>query len=187
MNKKLDNYICIFLYHRKAQMYQTISIHLIRKSNSQTNDDKIIITPSLSRSTEINETSMVYNVALSIPPDHSNSYLPYKANMTLESSKSLQTYIRTLLHLLKADNEPYKSIQFDLPMIPSILVSQKDLSTLEYDIYHYLDLLVNSWPTTPASVAPNAPVKPRRSSRHLFFDDDDFPVPCKNMGYSCHY
>jgi len=183
----LDNYFCPFIYHRKAQMYQNLNIRLIRKDSSEENDDRILIRPSLTLSTDSNTTSMVYNVIHTIPKEYVSNETTCRSSMSFESTASLITYIRTLLNLLQYDNSPFSNIQFDLPMMPSILVSPENLNVVRYSIYEYLEVLMKSWPTTrPAT--PSVPARARSNSyaRHLFFDDDDQFDYCKNRGYTCH-
>jgi len=117
------------------------------------NDERITIRPSLVKTLD-GEASMEYNVIHSIPSSMLKTNHSSTTRMTLRSMKDLNTYIQSILELLRADESPYASIQLDLPMMPSVLVSPKNLSyRLCESIAKQLSLLETAWPVVPLPVS----------------------------------
>jgi len=122
---------------------------MISNLKDNTNDERIVIRPTLVKALD-GDVSMEYNVTHDIPPSmiHINEHRSIKMNFG--SIRSLISYIDSLLALLRVDEGPYASIQFDLPMLPSILVSPKNLTyNVQDHIIDHIKLLNTSWPVVP--------------------------------------
>jgi hypothetical protein len=92
-----------------------------------------------------------------------------EVSRSIMTADTLQAYVETLLELLYRDEAPFENIQFDLPGIPSVLVSAKTLSKVRPTLEHYLHTLLvanyDAWPRIETTSK-----KPTKS--HLFFDED---------------
>jgi hypothetical protein len=122
---------------------------MISNLKDNTNDERIVIRPTLVKAVD-GDVSMEYNVTHDIPSSmiHTNEHRSIKMNF--RSIRSLVHYIDSLLALLRVDEGPYASIQFDLPMLPSILVSPKNLTyNVQDHIIDHIKLLNNAWPVVP--------------------------------------
>ena len=91
----------------------TLSIVFTRDANSK-NDDKIIIRPD-------EDQGGGYHV----------KYIDSQTNVKFEFDSdwiNVEKYVDQVLSLLKADEEPFKSVQFMFPGYPVIMVSIEKLS-----------------------------------------------------------
>jgi hypothetical protein len=56
-------------------------------------------------------------------------------------------FLSMTLRLLTVDEEPFHSVQFTLPAMPSVMVSPKNLSSQTRDlIYDSVEATMNNWP-----------------------------------------
>jgi hypothetical protein len=116
-----------------------------RDKNKQ-NDDAIIIVPFLNKGST--SEPLEYTVTHKIGASHSPKGLLEKS-VTIMNSTNLLSYIRNLLTVLYYDEDPFMSIQFDLPGFPQTLVSPRNLDLVEdaiLDRYAQLAESPTSWP-----------------------------------------
>jgi hypothetical protein len=97
--------------------------------------------------------------------------------------RSLLKWVRVLFRLLENDSEPFASVQFDFPIMPSIIVNVSALDKAYNTILDAMEFHMDNWPTdqppyTPYSpreeedeeVPPLIPISPPAGewNRHLF-------------------
>jgi hypothetical protein len=87
---------------------------------------------------------------------------------TTFSFDDLKSYLRNLFHLLSIDQDPYEFYQFDLPLMPSVLVKHTRLLELEESVLSILEDY-DSNDTWPQRTYPEKKPMPR----HIFFDEED--------------
>jgi len=169
-------------------MYTVMNICMISNVKDTVSDERITIRPNLVKAVD-GDASMEYDVSHTIPSSMLKSKESMTTKMTLRSMKELITYIESLLVLVHMDESPYASIQFDLPMIPSVILSPKNLHyTVRDSIIKHLKLLENTWPVVPLpssrrnSVAwacnysnenPCCETMKPKLNKHIFFNDED--------------
>jgi hypothetical protein len=169
-------------------MYISMNINMISNLKDTTDDEHITIRPSLVKTVD-EDVYMEYNVIHRIPSCMIKTHVDRVIRMTLRSMKDLITYVDSLLNLLHADESPYASIQFDLPMMPSVIVSPKNLTySIRNIIATHLTSLSDDWPVVPLppsrrnSVAwtcnssnenPSCESKNPKLNKHIFFNDDN--------------
>ncbi len=166
-----------------GNIYESIMIHFIRKDTIPNPtgldmDDKVIITPTGSEEEYIVKTTFS---AIQYP-----SRVP-KETASVMKAFDIVTYIASMIELVRLDNIPFESVQFDFPNIPSILIDHSNLINAKDTVIQLLDVTLRNWPKqvvltpkkpkTPLTV-PGAPERPSSVShlyppRHLFFDDND--------------
>jgi hypothetical protein len=97
---------------------------------------------------------------------------------------NIYEYFRSLLNLIMADESPSQDYQFDIPGIPSILVSHSQIKNISSTILdHIFDICRNdaSWPTYKKQIKISYPEhhhevrveKPRRNTHYIFNEDGD--------------
>jgi hypothetical protein len=111
----------------------TLSIVFTRDANSK-NDDKIIIRPD-------EDQGGGYHV----------KYIDSQTNVKFEFDSdwiNVEKYVDQVLSLLKADEEPFKSVQFMFPGYPVIMVSIEKLSDDGFmeNIWNIFESLGGDWP-----------------------------------------
>ena len=137
------------------------------------NDDIVKIRPCLTKEVDGN-VSTEYDVSYTFGK---SSVAPKCANTSrtrLDWCK-LYRYVESLLTFVTNDEMPFTSVQIDLPMIPSIVLSQsKMLSyTVLPEILEHMKNLRTAWPCSSSSVpAPVKILELRRSPRHMIFGED---------------
>jgi len=147
-------------------MYSNLVIRFTRDELAA-NDDVIRVSPKLVKEVDGN-VYMEYEVAYTIGQSALSSKTVSKNTIYL-TWDSFLSYIESMLRLTASDESPFQHVQFDLPMIPSIIVSQKNIIsyTVLPQILSHIRNLRTTWPCTlPSSV--NQPVK----ATHTFFDED---------------
>ena len=125
------------------KMYNCITIRMVRNKDNSFEDDLIKIYP---RSCVSCDTELVYTVVYSTPSSHVTGNTT-SSNMNIHSKQDLYTYIKSLLTLLNMDDVPFKHIQFDLPLVPSVLITPEKLDDSRYAILtHLKNMIENGWP-----------------------------------------
>lgn len=152
-------------YEEEMSPYASLCITCVRSVEQKYNDDIIKIKPYMSSAFE-----QMYSVTHTVGVDHSpDEYqLKMSTNMTADG---LLTYLDSLVELLYYDEDPFNSIQFDIPSMPSILVKPHNLDLVKDRILSYVKALVTStvsWPlndsvSSSSRVTPVAPVNPVES------------------------
>jgi len=169
---------------------ETLTIRFIRKSESafQKQDDVVTIKPQWQQTNDEVQTKM-YEVKMTYSSDGMCTNKQYSTT-TMLSGYDVMFYLRSVLNLVKFDSDPYKFIQVDLPMMPSVLIKLDVLDDAMLHIEQMVDVLMRSWPTiVPASanvsttgfpVAYTTPPSisriwetPLPPPRHIIFDTDD--------------
>jgi hypothetical protein len=153
-------------------MYQSMMVRLVRDEKDSKKDDKIHIQPNLVKSVN-GPVNMLYNVSYTIPATESATGNSQVNRMTFNSTYDLYEYVEFVLDLLHKDESPFKNIQFQMPMMPTILISPKNLNTSGPSFLSYLDLLLRAWPTSTSSCSSN-------TDRSRLFDHEEDV-------YSSHY
>lgn len=192
--KKLDAWFCVKNTQKEAMSkVETLAIRFIRKSDSkfQKQDDVLTIKPQWQQSNDEVQTKM-YEVKMTYSSEGMCTNKQYSTT-TMLSGYDVMFYLRSVLNLVKFDSDPYKFVQVDLPMMPSVMIELDDLADAMLHIEQMVDVLMRSWPTivpqikTPASVPPapqtgiyDTPQDIRRiwetplpPPRHIIFDTDD--------------
>jgi len=146
--------------------YSSITIRFTR-SDDKDQDDVITITPSFVKT--IGESWMTeYRVDFTAQ----NCDNPSKKQTTVRlPARLLEMYVKSLLIMVEKDVEPYKTVQVDMPLVPSVMYDPKNLYTVNSSILNHLSVLLNNWPTYPVS-PPVRITSSRKRRSHLFFDDD---------------
>ena len=153
-------------------MYSAMCIRFMRDEESS-NDDVVKIRPCLIKEVD-GDTRTEYDVSYTFGK---SSVAPKCGNVSttrLDWCK-LYRYVETLLTFITNDEMPFTSVQIDLPMIPSIVLSQsKMLSyTVLPEVLEHMKNLRTSWPCSSSSVpTPQKTFELRRSPRHMMFGED---------------
>lgn len=126
---------------------ETLTIRFIRKSDSafQKQDDVLTIKPQWQQTNDEVQTKM-YEVKMTYASDGMCSNKQYSTTAML-SGYDVMFYLRSVLNIVKIDADPYKFIQVDLPMMPSVLIELDDLPDAMLHIEQMVDVLMRSWPT----------------------------------------
>lgn len=98
----------------------SILIRFIRKNATSKNDDKIVIKP-------------LGNTQFRLTYNYGDSKSK-QFNQLVLTDKAVFRWMRTTIGLLEKDNDPFDSVQLDLPFMPSVLF---DIAKLG-DAYHVL-------------------------------------------------
>ena len=122
-----------------AVEYPSTQILIIRDTDKQTLDDKIIITKTDDDCYTFRYTDRMANM---------NSGKTY---MTCEKrdidSREVIASLRYTLNFLVIDNEPFQSIQVMIPGLPSIMLNTREVTATNRDtIYDAMEMTMRSWP-----------------------------------------
>jgi len=151
----------------KSRMsYSPITIRFTRNAD-KSQDDVITITPSLTKT--LGESWMTeYKVNFTA----SNCDNPSKKETSINlPDRFLEMYLKSLLTMIEKDSEPYKSVQVDMPLVPSVMYNPQDLWKVTSSILSHLLVLLNKWPTYTAPSL-NTSTSSRKRRSHLFFDEN---------------
>ena len=187
--KKLSPKFPSFHQHSEEEMTTpSVTIRFIRNADSSKTDDILRIVPSPSSvNHELNTFVVKFSFAKSFAP------VSYE-NQVSWNHAQVYEYVSSLLMLLTLDNDPFKSVQIDLPLAPSLLF---EVSTLSSRIPHILRILyttiMNSWPTYTMPLVAAAPIEPSTTVTYSYTtpvrnetvqeEDDDMPplIPVNNI------
>jgi len=117
-------------------MFNPITIRILRRHHTEQRpefDDKITVT----KLTE-NRLKVVYVEKSGLEPIVDVAYMGYYQFLT---------YINRILYLLILDDDPFLSIQFMVPMYPSILVEVPNLKYRLTPILEFLWSACFTWPS----------------------------------------
>jgi hypothetical protein len=164
----------------------SVTLRFIRDTatDSSKMDDILRITPSSSVNPELSAFVVKFSPAKSFAP---GSY----ENQVSWNHEQVYEYVSSLLMLLTLDNDPFKSVQLDLPLAPSLLF---EVSKLSERIPHILRMLyttlTTSWPTNTKALTPSTPLTysyttPTRNQTDQEEDDDLPPLIPSNDIYPC--
>ena len=141
----------------------TLCIRFIRANQSGETDDRVLIRPL---SLKLYGLTYIYGESVS------QSY-----DVVLTDSTVFR-YIRNLIDLYSSDADPFESLQFDFPLMPSILIRLTDLETAGPSILEAVDFHLDHM-TAPARIIKikniirqsDTYVNRMPLNRHLIFDE----------------
>ncbi len=81
----------------------------------------------------------------------------------------LMGWFRGTFRLIAIDMQPFKAVQFDFPIVPSVLIRPKDLNN-DDEFYSLLDLFSHQLDYLDNEMPPLIPIYSPK--RHIFFDED---------------
>ena len=70
-----------------------------------------------------------------------------KTETIVLNDRNLFWWLRIILRLVKKDSEPFKSIQFDMPMMPSVLVNIRKIDDFYHTLLDAVEFHLDNWPT----------------------------------------
>lgn len=122
----------------QAKRVPPIMIRVIRSLEANDRDDVIKITPK--KATDENGEKLftiTYN-------DQDSSFSTKVKKM--DEAAVLQ-YLSNFLRLLTVDEEPFESVQFTFPTLPTVLVTPKNLTSQTRElVYETVETMVANWP-----------------------------------------
>jgi hypothetical protein len=102
----------------------TLCIRFIRANQSGETDDRVLIQPI---SLKLYSLTYIYGESTSHTYD------------VILNDSTVFRYIRNLIDLYSSDADPFESLQFDFPLMPSILIRLTDLETAGRAILEAVD------------------------------------------------
>jgi hypothetical protein len=122
----------------QAKRVPPIMIRVIRSMEATDSDDVIKITPK--KGTDENGEKL-----FTITYNDQDSSVNTKMKK-MDESAVLQ-YLSNFLRLLTVDEEPFESVQFTFPTLPTVLVTPKNLTSQTRDlVYDTVETMVANWP-----------------------------------------
>lgn len=112
-----------------------ITLRFIRSGTGAANDDKIIIT-----------MKGVDNYNLSFT--YGDVKVKKDISATL-SGNDVFRWMRSAIGLLELDTDPFKSIQVDFPLMPSVLIDAKNIDAAYNKLLNALEFHLDNWPKAP--------------------------------------
>ena len=85
------------------------------------------------------------------------------------NKNQLMAWFRGTFRLIAIDMQPFKAVQFDFPIVPSVLIRPKDLDN-DDEFYSLLDLFSHQLDYLDDEMPPLIPIYSPK--RHIFFDED---------------
>jgi len=144
----------------------TLCIRFIRANQSGETDDRVLIRPL---SLKLYGLTYIYGESVSQSYD------------VVLSDSTVFRYIRNLIDLYSSDADPFESLQFDFPLMPSILIRLTDLETAGPSILDAVDFHLDHLTAPSANAATQKAKNDIRQSdtyvnrmplnRHLIFDE----------------
>jgi hypothetical protein len=81
----------------------------------------------------------------------------------------LVAWFRGTFRLIAIDMQPFKAVQFDFPIVPSVLIRPKDLNN-DDEFYSLVDLFSHQLDYLDDEMPALVPIYSHK--RHMFFDED---------------
>jgi len=144
----------------------TLCIRFIRANQSGETDDRVLIRPL---SLKLYGLTYIYGESVSQGYD------------VVLSDSTVFRYIRNLIDLYSSDADPFESLQFDFPLMPSILIRLTELETTGPSILDAVDFHLDHMTAPSANAATQKAKNDIRQSdtyvnrmplnRHLIFDE----------------
>lgn len=135
-----------------------ILMRLVRKNGSITNDDLIVI-----NRVRANEFSLSYTYG------DTRHKKPYTVTVC---DRMLLRWMRIVIRLLENDSDPFASVQFDFPIMPSVLIEIDNLDNAYHTILDAVEFHADNWPENGEydDMPPLVPISPSGDEpvRHLF-------------------
>jgi hypothetical protein len=151
-------------------MFSAICIRFTRDEEAA-NDDVVKITPCLTKEVD-GDVSTEYTVVYRFGK---SSVVGGNTSTTRLDWCKLYRYVESLLTFVTNDEMPFTSVQIDLPMIPSIVLSQNRMLsyTVLPEILEHMKNLRTAWPCNSSSAPkPAKTLELRRPPRHMTFGED---------------
>ena len=133
-------------------------MRLLRKNGTITNDDLIVI-----NRVRANEFTLSYTYG---DTRHKKQYC-----VTI-SDRMLLRWMRIVIRLLENDSDPFASVQFDFPIMPSVVIDVDKLDKAYHTILDAVEFHADNWPENNEydDMPPLVPISPPADEpvRHLF-------------------
>jgi hypothetical protein len=141
----------------------TLCIRFIRANQSGETDDRVLIRPL---SLKLYGLTYIYGESVSQSYD------------VVLSDSTVFRYIRNLIDLYSSDADPFESLQFDFPLMPSILIRLTDLETVGPSILDAVDFHLDHLTAPVRAIKLKNDIRQSDTyvnrmplNRHLIFDD----------------
>ena len=141
----------------------TLCIRFIRANQSGETDDRVLIRPL---SLKLYGLTYIYGESVS------QSY-----DVVLTDSTVFR-YIRNLIDLYSSDADPFESLQFDFPLMPSIMIRLTDLETAGPSILEAVDFHLDHMTAPARAITLKNDIRQSDTyvnrmplNRHLIFDE----------------
>jgi hypothetical protein len=121
-----------------AKCIPPIMIRVIRSMEAKDSDDVIKITPKKATGENGEKLfTITYN-------DQDSSV---NTKMKKMDEAAVMQYLSNFLRLLSVDEEPFESVQFTFPTLPTVLVTPKNLTSQTRElVYETVETMVANWP-----------------------------------------
>lgn len=121
-----------------AKRVPPIMIRVIRSMEATNSDDVIKITPKKATGENGEKLfTITYN-------DQDSSV---NTKMKKMDEDAVMQYLSNFLRLLSVDEEPFESVQFTFPTLPTVLVTPKNLTSQTRElVYETVETMVANWP-----------------------------------------
>ena len=119
-----------------------IMIRIVRQNGTATDDDLVVI----NRMGDRFSLKYTYGDTMRKTP----FYL-------MLDDRALLKWVRVLIRLLENDSEPFASIQFDFPIMPSVMFNVDELANAYNTILDAMEFHMDNWPSDQAPYTPHSP------------------------------
>ena len=117
-----------------ARRTKSIMIRLIRTDKKEKDDDVIHINPST-------HDDGLFHIRYKDPQNHS------MLKMRSLDYDGVMKYLSNFLRLLSVDEQPFESVQFSFPTLPTVIVKPENLTSQTRDlVYDSAEMVMESWP-----------------------------------------
>ena len=69
-----------------------------------------------------------------------------KTDSLILNDRKLFWWLRIILRLVKKDSDPFASVQFDMPLMPSILADIRTIDSFYHTILDAIEFHMDNWP-----------------------------------------
>ena len=122
----------------QAKRAPHIMIRVIRSLDAKDSDDIIKITPN--KATDENGEKL-FTVT------YNEQYSSFNTKVKKMDETAVLQYLSNFLRLLTVDEEPFESVQFTFPTLPTVLVTPKNLTSQTRElVYETVETMVANWP-----------------------------------------
>lgn len=167
--------------------FESLTVRFVRKTSkvNKDTDDILTITPCWN-TTDAEVQVKEYNVKMLYAGESMQQHNP-RTSITTMQGYDIVPYVRSVLRLIQNDFEPFVNVQFDIPMMPSVIYDTDDLDDSMEDIVQMLEIVLRCWPKMLAPATPKKPITgvteapppvrriwemPLPMPKHLIFDSD---------------
>lgn len=118
---------------------RTIQIRFLRKNSTPQDDDRVTI-----KRVGVDLYTLTYK----------DSTLKNTPTWAILDSRGIFRWLRILLRVVKKDSDPFDSVQFDLPTMPSFLISTDSIDDSYHTILDAVEFHLDRYMTQFESVPP---------------------------------